>query len=176
MPGDWPDTGQHETRHDSGMASPKLSQHRQSKTGCLYAVTTATYRRLPLLTSKTAANVVSDEINTCAIAGLVENFAWVVMPDHIHWLLQLRSDHLKICLQRFKSRSARAINIALGRDGTVWQPGFYDHYLRSDEDLRKQAQYIVQNPVRAGIAARIEDYPHWWCEWIRDSSDLQMDI
>ncbi|TKR30398.1 transposase [Luteimonas gilva] len=154
------------------MASPKLSRHRQSKVGFFYIVTTVTDRRTPLFKDDRAARMVIHEINSCEYEGLVDSHAWVVMPDHIHWLVELRSGSLKACLQRFKSRSARAIHSMLGTSGAIWQPGFYDHYLRSDEDLRAQARYIALNPVRAGIVAKTEDYPHQWSRWIRNCAGL----
>jgi putative transposase len=154
------------------MASPKLSRHRQSKIGSFYAITAVTNRRISLFTDIRAAHAVIHEIIDCENEGLVDSHAWVVMPDHVHWLIELRCGSLKVCLQRFKSRSARAIHSKLGTSGGIWQPGFYDHYIRSDEDLRMQAQYIVMNPVRAGIVVKPEDYPYQWSRWIRSFANL----
>ena len=92
--------------------------------------------------------------------------AWVLMPDHVHWLLKLEQGSLGSCMQAFKSRTARGINAVRGASGPVWQAGFYDHQLRNDEDLAAQARYVVANPLRRGLVDRIEDYPHWWCPWI----------
>ena len=75
-------------------------------------------------------------------------------------------------MQAFKSRTARAINAANGSCGPVWQSGFYDHRLRSDEDLHAQARYIVANPLRQGLVERLQDYPFWWCRWIARQADL----
>ena len=94
------------------------------------------------------------------------------MPEHVHWLLCLQSTTLSRCVQVFKSRTARAINLARGTTGKVWQAGFYDHQVRNDEDLRLQARFMVPNPVRRGLVARIEEYPHWWCPWICSTEDL----
>jgi len=46
----------------------------------------------------------------------------------------------------------------LGRTGRVWQDESFDHILRGDESLSKKMEYILQNPVRAGLAARSQDY------------------
>lgn len=96
------------------------------------------------------------------------SLAWVVMPDHLHWLMQLRQRTLPACMQLFKSRSARLLNRALSRSGPIWQRGFYDHAVRSDESLHAQALYIVANPVRAGLATRLGEYPYAWCRWPLD--------
>ena len=94
------------------------------------------------------------------------------MPDHIHWLFELREGTLGRHMQAFKSRSARAINQLRGMSDPVWQPGFYDHRIGSEKDLRHHARYIIANPLRTGLAERIEDYPYWHCRWITAQGDL----
>ena len=87
------------------------------------------------------------------------------MPDHLHWLFSLRNGSLAGCLQLLKGRSAHAINRLRDRSGAVWQPGYYDHALRDHDAVRKLAEYIVLNPVRAGLVTTVGDYAHWWCAW-----------
>ncbi|WWW36331.1 transposase [Stenotrophomonas rhizophila] len=91
--------------------------------------------------------------------------AWVVMPDHVHWLMQLRDGNISRCMQAFKSRASRAFNLHTGAQGSVWQRGFYDHCVRSDESLERQARYLIENPVRAGLAASVGEYPYLWSRW-----------
>ena len=69
-------------------------------------------------------------------------------------------------VNRLKSASAREANRKLGRTGALWQKGFYDHGLRSEEDVVAIARYIVANPIRAGMVARVGDYPFWNAVWI----------
>ena len=69
-------------------------------------------------------------------------------------------------MKRIKGASARALNDRLGRHGALWQPGFYDHALRKDEDRLGTARYIVANPLRAGLVQRLGDYPHWDSVWL----------
>ncbi len=100
-------------------------------------------------------------------AAQVFSLAWVVMPDHLHWLIELGPQPLAPLMQRLKSRSAIAINGAAGRNGKrLWQKGFHDHALRNDEDLKGLARYIVANPMRAGLVRRIGDYPLWDAVWL----------
>ncbi|MFO1430843.1 MAG: transposase [Candidatus Competibacteraceae bacterium] len=98
--------------------------------------------------------------------GLVDSLAWVIMPDHLHWLIQLRNMPLQQLMQGVKSRSAIAINRRLGTDGQVWQKGYYDHALRKEEDIKALARYIVANPLRAGLVTKIGDYPLWDAVWL----------
>jgi len=98
--------------------------------------------------------------------------AAVVMPDHVHILITPMYDSaghnyaLPTILQGIKGSSARSINKALRRSGTVWQEESFDHELRRDESLRVKAAYLCANPVRKGLVASIDDYPWLWREWI----------
>lgn len=93
--------------------------------------------------------------------------AWVLMPDHVHWLIRLGSGQgLGAVVNRLKSGSARATNRALRRSGPLWTAAFHDHGLRADEDLRRSARYVIANPVRAGLVQRIGDYPFWNAIWL----------
>jgi putative transposase len=116
--------------------------------------------------------VVLDEL--CSIpADTAESHAWVLMPDHLHWLFRLGERlELSRLAQQFKSRSAIAVNRFRQVSTPVWQPGFYDHQLRRERDLAAQARYIVGNPIRRGICGRIEDYPYCWSRWVSSSEDL----
>jgi len=97
----------------------------------------------------------------------VYSLAWVVMPDHMHWLFQFNeSVSLSKLINLFKGRTARVLNKELNRKGKFWQAAYYDHVLGKDEDIKKVARYIVANPLRAGLVNRIEDYSHWDADWL----------
>jgi len=112
----------------------------------------------------------------CAAARCFENraflgdarmLAWVLMPDHAHWLVQLgESDPLSLVVNRIKSASARYANRALARKGALWEQAYHDHGLRKDEELRGVARYMIANPLRAGLVQRIGDYPFWNAIWL----------
>jgi len=92
----------------------------------------------------------------------------VVMPTHAHLLFTaLRNDEgwlvsLPHVMRLIKGRSAHFINKHLDRHGPVWQEESFDHVLRSNESLSEKANYICQNPVRAGLVGREIDYPWLW--------------
>ena len=91
--------------------------------------------------------------------------AWVVMPDHMQWLMQLGNGNISRCVQAFKSRSSRAINLHRGAPGVVWQRGFHDRCVTPDESLLAQANALIETPVRAGLATRSGHYPYCWTRW-----------
>ena len=85
--------------------------------------------------------------------------AWVVMPNHVHLLITPRVD-VPILLRRLKGGSARQSNQLLGRTGQpFWQDESYDRLVRGADEFRRIENYILQNPVRAGLARSPQEYP-----------------
>jgi len=97
---------------------------------------------------------------------IAHSLAWVVMPDHLHWLFELRQGTLASVMQRVKSRSGIALNKITGGSGRIWQLGYHDMAVRYEDQLKDFARYIVANPLRAGLVSSIRDYPLWDCKWL----------
>jgi REP element-mobilizing transposase RayT len=154
-----------------GMASPRLQIGRRSEPGTWFSITTVAHRRRPVFAQPPACGALIRELHAVGL-GQDRSLAWVVMPEHLHWLLELGGAQLPVVTQALKSRSARAVNAATGGSGPVWQAGYYDRRIRGEADLLGQARYILENPVRRGLVGRIEDYPAAWCAWPVRSSDL----
>lgn len=145
--------------------SRNLRKGRFSEPGRIYLVTVGTHRRIPIFHDWQAGRILIHEMKAAQDAGWVESMAWVVMPDHFHWLLALRSASLPRLIQRVKSRSAIRINKHSGLQGRVWQPGYHDHAMRGEEDLPEIARYVVANPLRSRLVEKIGDYPLWDAVW-----------
>ena len=153
------------TAPDRGHAA--LRRGRISLPQHAYHLTVATRGRQPLFEQFDMASAAARSFETLGTSCDATLLAWVLMPDHVHWLLQLgECDDLADVVERLKSASARAANRAGGRKGALWNRAFHDHAMRSDEDLRTVARYIVANPVRAGLVARAGDYPFWNAVWL----------
>jgi REP element-mobilizing transposase RayT len=86
---------------------------------------------------------------------------WVVMPNHVHVLVRPLGAHLLDGIVRsWKGFTARAANQLLGRTGEAfWAREFYDHLVRDDAERARLGDYIHDNPVKAGLCARWEDWP-----------------
>ncbi|GAB6041523.1 REP-associated tyrosine transposase [Endothiovibrio diazotrophicus] len=142
-----------------------LRKGRVSETGRIYLVTTITIGRRPLFADLSTGREVVKAMQ-CETKR-AETLAFVVMPDHLHWLLQLRERvTLERAVRNVKAFSAQRINRREGNGGPVWQRGFHDHALRREEELVKLARYVVANPLRAGLVTRIGDYPLWDAIWL----------
>jgi REP element-mobilizing transposase RayT len=127
----------------------------------IYVVTTITRGREPVFHDFLAARYLIRVIMEHDRRGLGQTLCFVVMPDHLHWMMQLgTTKNLSKIVKDLKSITSRRI----GRP--VFQKGFYDHAVRRDEDIKTLARYIVSNPIRAGLASRVNDYPHWDAVWL----------
>jgi len=145
---------------DAYRSSNRLRAGRWSGDGQIYLVTAVTKHRRPVFQDFVAAREVIRVMRDDAARDSHRTLAFVVMPDHLHWLLELRQETLPRLVGRVKSISARRIG------GRIWQDGFHDRALRKEEDLRAMARYVAANPLRARLAERIGDYPHWDAVWL----------
>jgi REP element-mobilizing transposase RayT len=150
------------------MSYDDLLKGRYSEPQRAYFVTTVLREReMRYFADFHCARCVVEEMRTLHDEEVVKSFAWVVMPDHVHWLFQLgEGSDLSSAIKRFKARSAQRVNRYLRRQGALWQKAFYDHALRQDEDLQGIARYIVANPLRAGLVDHVGDYPLWDAMWL----------
>ncbi|MFO1431495.1 MAG: transposase [Candidatus Competibacteraceae bacterium] len=150
---------------DSGHSA--LRRGRVSLPRQIYHLTVATMDRFPYFHDFGAACAAARCFESRPLLAASQMLAWVLMPDHAHWLVQLgESDLLDQVVNRLKSGSARETNRVLGRIGPLWNKGYYDHALRRDEDIKTIARYIVFNPVRAGLVTKIGNYPFWNAVWL----------
>ena len=81
---------------------------------------------------------------------------YVIMPDHVHLFV---CGHVEFVLSPWVGRLKRAISVALSAT-RLWQPGFFDHILRSEESYGEKWEYVHENPVRAGLVTAAEDWPY----------------
>ena len=144
-----------------------LRRGRVSMPGQIYNITSVTVSRDPFFTNFLAGCAAARCFEDDRLLGDARMLAWVLMPDHAHWLIQTGDiDKLETVVNRLKSASARQVNRVLGRTGALWQRAYYDHALRTDEDIVTVARYIVANPIRAGLVQRAGDYSFWNAVWL----------
>jgi putative transposase len=108
-------------------------------------------------------------LDTC-LEGNGRNFrlyAVVVMPDHVHMVLAPLYDgdgavSIAEIMQDVKGASAHRINKVLGRKGRVWEEESFDRALRREESIDDKVDYILGNPVGAGLVGNPLEYRWLW--------------
>ena len=139
-------------------AGRRLRGGRISEPGRIYLITTVTLGRKPLFADFQLARRVIRALRSQPNDALT--LAFVLMPDHLHWLVQLESGDLPTVVGRLKAESARSVG------KPIWQRGFHDRMARKEDDIRAMARYLIANPLRAGLVEDIGQYPHWDAVWL----------
>lgn len=147
-------------------ASFRLRIGRYAEPNRVYLLTSNTLDREPVFKDFGLGRLVVKQFQYAQEQYWANSLAWVVMPDHFHWLIELQQCSLSQLMQKTKSLSTRAVNMSVGGKGSLWQQGYHDRALRRDEDLVKLARYVVANPLRAGLVEKLGDYPLWDAIWV----------
>src|SRR5579872_6222232 len=147
-------------KRDGREGHSALRRGRVSLPQHVYHVTTVTAGRSPVFESFPAARVVARCLNAPGLLRDARTLCWVLMPDHLHWLVQLgESQDLSTLVRRLKSSSALEITRQAATSRlALWSSSFYDRALRQEEDLETAARYIIGNPVRDGLVESVGDY------------------
>jgi REP element-mobilizing transposase RayT len=127
----------------------------------IYFLTTCTHLRKPILASKPIIQILVDEWhNERSRHGWVVG-RYVIMPDRVHFFCAPESDAklLSTFLGLWKEWTSKAIKRAVGLPRRVWQEEFFDRVLRSSESYAQKWDYVRENPTRAGLVMRADDWP-----------------
>jgi len=110
------------------------------------------------LSNPRVAALVVEAMQKAHNARLCKVWAYVVMPNHVHVLLEPGVELARIT-KLIKGSTARAANKVLGRTGKIfWQDESFDHWIRTSAEFEKVRAYLERNPVKAGLAVRAEDW------------------
>jgi putative transposase len=95
--------------------------------------------------------------------------AYCFMPDHVHLLLAGASPRAELRPMISAWKQATGYHVGRALRGRLWQPDYFERVLREDESSIVVARYILENPIRAGLAGRLGAYPFAWCLWQGDA-------
>jgi REP element-mobilizing transposase RayT len=85
--------------------------------------------------------------------------AWVVMPNHVHRIVDVWGMPLAKLVDGWKGKSAFLANRLLGRRGKLWQEDYFDTLIRDEAHLKKAARYTENNPTKAALVRSPRDWP-----------------
>lgn len=121
------------------------------------------------LRQESIAQIVADEIHR--VAGQhYELYAYCIMPNHVHLLIRSLIEKfppsrmpsaispVAEIMRLLRGRTARYCNLALNRTGKFWHHESYDHYVRNEPEMERIILYILNNPVKAGLAKEWKDW------------------
>ena len=149
-----------------------------------YLITAVTHGRQAIFEEARCAQAAFDDIAFYARKFQATSLAHVVMPDHIHWVIyplpqdferfsreQQERDgkyagapdrfYLSKIMEDYKRHTSFVVNgLRATRGVQVWQDGFRDDELRTPDAIRAAVQYVVNNPVEAGLVDNAADYAY----------------
>ncbi len=146
-------------------ASCRLRANRSSERGHHYLLTTCCHLRRPVFLHGRAAGLVLDSAHWLDRKARLTLIAIMVMPDHVHLVVELREHSLSQVMHSFKSHTAHAIKKSLRLSAPLWQAGYHDCGIRDELALKASVEYCLHNPVRAGLVDDFHQHPHYWCRW-----------
>jgi putative transposase len=127
----------------------------------VFFATTKTSMARRLLQSERNAMLLIDVLRSNVAAGKFQLHDFVIMPDHLHLLMTLPADiTIEKAMQLIKGGFSYRLKKEFGYQGEVWQRGFSEVRIRDRQSFFEHRDYIVQNPVKAGLVDAAEQYPY----------------
>jgi putative transposase len=139
-----------------------------------FFIATCTHQRKPNLTGPAVVSILVDEWQLALPrhGWMVGRF--IVMPDHVHFFCisaGVGAKSLSGFMQGWKQWTSKRLVRECGLSTPLWQAGFFDRLLRSTESARQKWEYVIENPVRAGLVKRAADWP-----WQGEIHPLEMQL
>lgn len=150
-----------------------LRRFRVSSPGTGYFLTLNLVGKSGPFLSPAAKLAISTEIEAIEASGHWHVRGAVIMPDHLHLLVNLGSS---LPLSRVVARLKSKTRASLTSSHTCWQDNYYEHRLRPHDDIGRVLGYIFLNPYRAELIPTAEQYPWFWLgsgekEWFEPALD-----
>jgi putative transposase len=130
---------------------------RYFKEGNIYFLTHVTYLRRRILVEH--IDLFWEAIDSQQARCAFDLLAWVVIPDHVHLLIDPKVNNLGVLTKNLKlSFSTRLLKRLSLKGGRIWHNRYWDHVIRNEEDMNRHLDYIHFNPVKHNLVVRPRDY------------------
>jgi putative transposase len=124
-----------------------------------YSLIICTRDRESLFRDARVVTPVLTTIRQCAATCDFAVFAYCFMPDHLHLIVSATADSadLRAFISRWKQRAGYEHRQRTGQ--FLWQPSYFDHVLRDEEEMQRAVRYVLDNPIRKGLVTEFTEYP-----------------
>jgi REP element-mobilizing transposase RayT len=126
----------------------------------IYFITACTNERNHILVNPQAAAILIEEWKSAAELHDWHIGRYVIMPDHVHFFCAPGNDakDLSIFMKFWKEWTSKKIKKNCGIKRNIWQREFFDHLLRNEESYVQKWDYVFNNPVRAGLVKKANEW------------------
>ncbi len=134
----------------------KLKPRRHLQVGSVFHLTFAAHNNEPIFSGFSMARIMVSCLRKSDKQGITDTLAFVVMPDHVHWLFVLKFSIIPQCIQRVRAQFSRTAG------GSLLAAGYRSQELVLGGDLVGMTKHVVENPLRVGLVEALGDYPYWY--------------
>jgi REP element-mobilizing transposase RayT len=106
-----------------------------------------------------------DRVRWCGLAdATIRRFGWTChaycfMNNHFHFVIDVSRDRLSAGMSHLNGRYAERFNARYARTGHVFESRFAARVIEDESHFESAARYVLNNPVRAQLCDRAEDWP-----------------
>ena len=126
-----------------------------------YFLTICADQRAEFFRNDETARMAIDLFLQTASSHRFDVITYCVMPDHMHALTEGRDDGAELEPFVKIAKQKTGYEFKQQHRTRLWQPGYYEHVLRSDERTADVVRYIIENPLRKRLVENVLDYPYW---------------
>ena len=141
------------------MKKIRLENPAYSQQGAYCSITICTENRIPVFDDADFVQICTDTLKNLAKKSQFTLIVYCFMPDHVHILLNNYGGNSIIDFARDFKYATTRLAWSHGYEGRIYQQSFHDRFLRSDERLEEVSEYILQNPMRKGLAEHRQKPP-----------------
>jgi len=126
-------------------------------------ITQVVDRREPVFREQAYLDLLREILANVKVIHPFVMLGYVFLHEHFHLLIRTTGDsNFSDIMHSLKPNFTKEYKKRIGISGPMrfWQKGFWDHIIRDEIDLQRHLDYIHYNPVRHGLVARPEDWPH----------------
>jgi putative transposase len=143
--------------------------------GYPHFITTVTQNRKKVLLDDPIPKMLIDNLAFYKKQHQFMLIGFVLMPDHVHLIIHPNGKTpVNMIMHDYKSYTAQIINKWFHRTGPFWQPEFNDRLIRGRDELKRELDYIHNNPIVAGLVKTREDYSYSSWKYYTGKSDSDL--
>ena len=141
-----------------------MPNYRRATGGCCYFFTVVTKARAPIFRDKQNVAILGDIVRELLVSRPFVIDAWVLLPEHLHavWSLPENDPDFSMRWGWIKKEFTKKYREYVTGNAlkSPWQPRFWEHMIRDQEDYNRHCDYVHYNPVKHGLVPAPSAWPH----------------
>ncbi|OGS93340.1 MAG: transposase [Gallionellales bacterium GWA2_59_43] len=138
-----------------------MSNYRRARVpGGSYFFTLVSHDRRPVLTGENVRVALREAVQAVRDEHPFFVEAWVLLPDHLHCIWRLPEDDSDYALRWAQIKRFTRHRLGMPSEGKLWQPRYWEHCIRDENDFARHVDYIHWNPVKHGLVNCAADWPY----------------